>query len=140
VFGLVLAAGCDRRESAGPVYPDAEAYERDPSFAGEWLGDVTDVPGVLTLGELSPGSFFGSFKADAGRPEYVLLLEQTMVDDPGGGIVPSNRMTFTWQDGLGGRGHGWLLINREDTALTGSFGYDKATEGLGSWTFIRVDE
>ena len=47
--------------------------------------------------------------------------------------------TFTWQNGLGSRGKGWLLINREDTALTGSFGYGVATEGLGEWSFERTN-
>lgn len=140
VGGLVAAAGCDRGNTAGPVYPPAEAYEIDPTFAGDWIGDAGSIGGELTIGQLSEGEFFGSFQADDERTQYVLLLEQSMVEQPGGGLVPSNRVTFTWQDGLGGRGHGWLLINREDTALTGSFGYDKATAGLGTWTFIRIDD
>lgn len=105
---------------------------------GEWSGDVGEFTGTLVMGELGPLSFFGSFRADDGLTEYVLLLEQSTVESPGGGIVPSNRMKFTWQDGLGGRGHGWLLINRDDTALTGSFGYAKATVGLGNWTLARL--
>lgn len=137
---LLAVVGCEPRNEPGPVYPTAQAYERDPTFSGEWIGDVGANPGTLALGELGPGSLFGSFKADEGVLEYVLLLEQTMVEAAGGGIVPGNRLTFTWQDGLGGRGHGWLLINRDDSALTGSFGYGKATEGLGTWTFVRLDD
>jgi hypothetical protein len=138
--GLLALAGCDRQNTGGPGYPSADFYEVGPTFAGEWIGEVGQLPGELSLGELSPGNYFGRFKADAEKTEYALLLEQTMIEAPGGGLVPSNRLTFTWQDGLGGRGHGWLLINREDTALTGSFGYAQATDGLGGWTFIRFDD
>ena len=120
-------------------YPPASVYDIDPEFGGEWIGDVDGLPGTLTVGELDERSYFGSFVTDAGGTEYTLLLEHTYVVSEDGGEVPSNRVTFTWQDGLGSRGRGWLLINLEDTALTGSFGYGVATEGLGSWSFVRVD-
>ncbi|MEE9383660.1 MAG: hypothetical protein V3V08_09630 [Nannocystaceae bacterium] len=115
------------------------AFERDPQFAGEWVGQVGQVWGVLTLGELEPHRLFGSFVADDGSAEYVLLLEQTLLQSETGGRTPSNRVTFTWQDGLGARGRGWLLINREDTALTGSFGYDSGAHGVGEWTMLRSE-
>lgn len=119
-------------------YPPASVYEVDPLFTGEWTGDVDGLPGTLTIGELDERSFFGSFVTADRSTEYTLLLEHSYVETEEGGEAPSNRTIFTWQDGLGSRGKGWLLINREDTALTGSFGYGVATEGLGQWSFVRV--
>jgi len=134
------AAGIDGTSSGSPTkYPLASVYEFDPQFAGVWVGDVDGLVGTLNIGKLDERSFFGSFVTDDGATEYTLLLEHTYVDTQDGGEVPSNRATFTWQDGLGSRGKGWLLINREDTALTGSFGYGVATEGLGDWSFGRED-
>ena len=118
-------------------YPPASVYEIDPEFGGEWSGDVDGLRGTLNIGELDERGLFGSFVTEDGGTEYTLLLEHTYVDTEEGGEVPSNRATFTWQDGLGSRGKGWLLINREDTALTGSFGFGVATEGLGEWSFVR---
>lgn len=119
-------------------YPPASVYEVDPLFTGEWTGDVDGLPGTLTIGELDERSFFGSFVTSDRSTEYTLLLEHSHVETEEGGEAPSNRTIFTWQDGLGSRGKGWLLINREDTALTGSFGYGVATEGLGQWSFVRA--
>jgi hypothetical protein len=139
----VLLLGCPPTTGPGDGtpsqsnYPPASVYEIDPEFAGEWTGDVDGLPGTLKIGELDERTFFGSFVTDDGSTEYTLLLEHTYVDTEEGGEVPSNRTTFTWQDGLGSRGKGWLLINREDTALTGSFGYGLATSGLGEWSFRR---
>jgi hypothetical protein len=121
-------------------YPPASVYEIDPQFAGSWSGDVDGLPGTLTIGELDERSYFGSFQTSDQTVEYTLLLEHTYVDTDNGGEAPSNRTIFTWQDGLGSRGKGWLLINREDTALMGSFGYGVATQGLGEWSFVRDDE
>lgn len=120
-------------------YPPASVYEVDPIFAGQWTGDVDGLPGTLTIGELDERSYFGSFVTDDRATEYTLLLEHTYVETEEGGEAPSNRTIFTWQDGLGSRGKGWLLINREDTALTGSFGYGVATQGLGQWSFEREE-
>jgi hypothetical protein len=119
-------------------YPPADVYDIDPEFAGEWAGHVGGAAGTLKIGELDERSLFGSFVSKDGSTEYTLLLEHTYVDTEEGGEVPSNRTTFTWQDGLGSRGKGWLLINGEDTALTGSFGFGVATTGLGDWSFERV--
>jgi|GEM_PF-1336422 len=120
-------------------YPPASVYEIDPEFGGEWSGDVDGFSGTLLLGTLDERSYFGSFVTSDGALEYTLLLDHSFVVTEQGSEAPSNRCTFTWQDGLGSRGRGWLLINRDDTALTGSFGYASATEGLGSWSFVRVD-
>lgn len=123
----------------GSSYPPASVYDIDPEFSGDWVGDIGGTPGTLTIGELDERSFFGSFVTDDGSTEYTLLLEHTYVETEEGGEVPSNRTTFTWQNGLGSRGKGWLLINGEDTALTGSFGFGVATTGLGDWSFERLD-
>ncbi|MFV8748970.1 hypothetical protein ACNOYE_00305 [Nannocystaceae bacterium ST9] len=129
----------DPGDDAMSNYPAASVYELDPEFAGEWAGDVGGSPGTLTIGELDERSYYGSFVTDDGATEYTLLLQHSYVTTSEGGEVASNRATFTWQDGLGSRGKGWLLINREDTAVTGSFGYGQATSGLGDWSFIRFD-
>ncbi len=123
----------------GSNYPPASVYEIDPEFAGEWEGDVDGLRGTLRIGELDDRSFFGSFVTDDAAIEYTLLLEHTYVETDEGGEAPSNRMTFTWQDGLGSRGKGWLRIDTGDIALDGSFGYGIATVGLGVWSFKRVD-
>jgi hypothetical protein len=141
---LLVAVGCPgvgrgTGGSQGSDYPTARVYDFEPEFAGEWRGDVDGFQGILKIGELDDRSFFGSFVTHDGAVEYTLLLDHTYVDTEEGGEVPSNRAVFTWQDGLGSRGRGWLLINLEDTALTGSFGYGVATTGLGQWSFERVD-
>jgi hypothetical protein len=139
----MLSLGCPASGTGGASngtrtnYPPASIYEIDPQFGGEWVGDVDGLAGTLNIGELDERSFFGSFVTDDKATEYTLLLEHSYVDTEDGVEVPSNRVTFTWQDGLGSRGKGWLLINREDTALTGSFGYGVVTEGLGEWSFVR---
>lgn len=144
---MVACSGCPGTYSGGGTggsiratnYPPASVYEIDPEFAGEWSGDVDGIDGVFKIGRLDERSYFGSFLTADGNVEYTLLLEHTFVVTDEGSEVPSNRVTFTWQDGLGSRGRGWLLINRDDTALTGSFGYASATEGLGDWSFVRVE-
>jgi hypothetical protein len=88
---------------------------------------------MLKIDKLGPARYYGIYQVDGADLRYVMSLDQTVVDD-GGEQVPANRCTFTWQDGTGGRGTGWLLINREDSALTGEFG-----EGAGTWTFIRIE-
>lgn len=146
LLALLALAGCPTFGTQSPGddeadadYPPASVYEIDPEFAGEWAGDVGGTPGTLTVGELDERSYFGSFVTDDGATEYTLLLQHRYVTTAEGGEVASNLATFTWQDGLGSRGKGWLLINREDTAVTGSFGYGQATSGLGDWSFIRYE-
>ncbi|WP_157595804.1 hypothetical protein [Plesiocystis pacifica] len=122
-----------------PNYPVASVYEIDPDFEGEWRGDVAGLRGTLVIGPLDDRNYYGSFTTLDSNTEYTMLIEQSYVSTPEDEAVASNRALFTWQDGLGSRGHGWLLINRDDTALTGSFGYSAATEGVGSWSFTRVE-
>lgn len=145
-LGLTLVSGaCDTTAVVQAEYPDAVSYAYEPHFVGRWSGRVggsdgsPGTPGTLELGKLRERKLFGSFKSADGRTEYVLLLDHSMVMSATGGDVPSNRLTFTWQDGRGSRGLGWLLINREETALTGSFGYGETTSGLGTWTLTRAD-
>lgn len=143
--GGLLCVGCPgggglgSTTSSATAYPPASAYEIDPEFSGEWSGDIDGLRGTLSIGRLDDRSFFGSFVTDDQSVEYTLLLEHTFIDTQEDGEVPSNRTTFTWQDGLGSRGKGWLLINREDSALTGSFGFGVATSGLGEWSFVRLN-
>ena len=142
MLAATMALGCPGIGGVGSSseptnYPPASVYEIDPQFSGEWVGDVDGLRGTLNIGELDERALFGSFVTDEGGTEYTLLLEHTYVDTEDGGEVPSNRATFTWQDGLGSRGKGWLLVNRDDSAVTGSFGFGVATEGLGEWSFVR---
>jgi len=139
---LALALACPGPRGGGgtdsaTVYPPADVYEIDPQFAGEWYGDVDGLRGSLIIGALGERTFYGSFVSEDEAREYTLLLEHTYVEDPNEGELPSNRVTFTWQDGLGSRGKGWLLIDQSDRALSGSFGFGVATRGLGKWSFIR---
>jgi hypothetical protein len=120
--------------------PEATSFETPPEFAGQWIGEIGTLPGVFVVGELGAGKYYGSFRADVGLREYVLLMEQTSLETVGGGSVASNRTLFTWQDGQGARGRGWLLINPEETALSGSFGMADSYEGEGEWSFIRVSD
>jgi len=129
---LALASGCKDDGTQTSTIPPAEAYETPSEFTGEWIGEVDGQVGSLTITPLGPGRYRGLYAAEGVDIEYVLLLQQDLVQ-----LVPGNRALFTWQDGRGGRGEGWLLINREDSALTGAFG----ERGLidRPWTFIRVE-
>ena len=113
--------------------PPAEVYDDAPVFAGVWEGAVDDVEGTLRLDRISDGTYRGLYRSSALSVEYILKCEQTIEDEAG---QPTNRLVFTWQDGRGGRGTGWLLINRDSSALTGAFGEGAGHVG-GTWTFLR---
>lgn len=121
--------------------PPAEAYDTPCDFAGQWLGEVEGQVGTLTITPLGSGRYRGLYEGEDVKVEYVLLLEQDLVPLAGttlaGTTIASNRALFKWQDGRGGQGDGWLLINREDSALTGAFGEKGLLER--PWTFIRVE-
>ncbi len=121
-------------------YPAAMAFELEPDFTGEWYGEIAGRPGTMLLGELNVGQLYGSFESDDSEVELVLLLDQIVLDLGTGGSAQANRSDFTWQDGRGSRGIGWLMINREDTAITGDYGYGQRITGEGGWSFIRVDD
>lgn len=133
---LVLAPGCKNDGTQASTNPPAEAYDTPSDFAGQWLGEVEGQVGTLTITPLGPGRYRGIYEGDDVKVEYVLLLEQDLLP-LAGATVAGNRALFTWQDGRGGRGEGWLLINREDSALTGAFGERGLLER--PWTFIRVE-
>lgn len=135
VAPLVLA-GCKDDGTAPSSFPPAAAYDTPSDFAGEWIGEVEGQVGTLTITPLGPGRYRGLYEGEDVKVEYVLLLEQDLVP-LAGTTVAGNRALFKWQDGRGGQGDGWLLINREDSALTGAFGEKGMLER--PWTFIRVE-
>jgi hypothetical protein len=118
------------------VYPEAEAFDSEPSFTGAWSGKVERTRGELQLGQLRAGEYFGNFTAEDGSLDIALHLEQSSATTPNGAQVPSNRLLFTWQDGEGGRGHGWFKIDRQGATLAGSSGVGEAIEGI-AWLFER---
>lgn len=136
VLGALVVVGC----KSGPVtpvsVPPAAAYDAPSSFAGQWLGEVDGEVGTLTIEPLGPGRYRGLYEGEAVEIDYVLSLTQDMVA-VGEQEIAANRALFDWQDGRGGRGEGWLLINREDSALTGAFGERGQLDR--PWTFIRVE-
>lgn len=133
---LALAPGCKDDGTQASSIPPAEAYDTPSRFEGEWIGEVDGQVGTLTVTPLGPGRYRGLYDGEDVAIDYVLLLEQDLVPTHGT-TVAGNRALFTWQDGHGGRGEGWLLINREDSALTGAFGERGLLER--PWTFIRVE-
>lgn len=136
VAAAVLAPGCKDDGTQASSIPPAEAYDAPSDFAGQWLGEVEGQVGTLTITPLGPGRYRGLYEGEDVKVDYVLLLEQDLVP-LGGTTVAGNRALFKWQDGRGGQGEGWLLINREDSALTGAFGERGLLER--PWTFIRVE-
>lgn len=143
----VWLLGCPAND-AGPTFPEPEVYATPSNFEGEWIGEVAGLPGTLKISALGGGRYYGLFRADDGSLQYSLKMNHIMADEAslqgeGSGSEeprPTNLVEFAWQDGRGGQGMGWVLINREDSALTGAFGRgENNTEGLGEWTFIRFD-
>ena len=100
------------------------------------MGEADRTVGTLEISSLGTGRYRGYFHGDDVEAEYVLLLQQDDVS-VGDQAIPGNRATFNWQDGRGGRGEGWMLINREDSALTGAFGAQGMMDR--ELTFIRVE-
>lgn len=137
--GLGLPAvllGCDVTHQPAAPIPPAEAYDLPSDFGGVWVGEADGTVGALEITSLGGGRYRGYFQGDDVELEYVLVLEQDPVQI-GEQLIPGNRATFSWQDGRGGRGDGWFLINREDSALTGAFGAQGMMDR--DLTFIRVE-
>jgi hypothetical protein len=136
---VALAAGCDRggSETASVTAPAAEVYPEGASdFSGEWVGESAGVFGTLKVKRLAADRYYAQFSSDDGLVRFVCNLRQARATPRDGGEVrPANLALFDWQDGRGGRGSGWVLINREDSALSGEIHYG----GLGAWDFVRVD-
>ncbi len=139
VLALALAVtfACDKDQA--PELPSAEVFEPPVVVDGQWRGEVAGVQGILRVEDLAGVHFRGMFEASTLHRRYVLNLQQIEAPGPAGAPMPTNLLRFTWQDGRGDRGEGWLLVNREGSALTGSFGRgDGTTSGAGEWTFVRA--
>lgn len=119
--------------------PPGEAYGVPSNFEGEWMGEVAASSGTLRIDRLADGQYRGVYRAEDLPVMLVLAMEQPAAAAPDGRLGPSNLVSFTWQDGRGGRGKGWLLINREDSALMGAFGRGEDHSNGGEWTFIRLE-
>lgn len=144
-FVIGAVGGCTPR-TATPSYPPAQGYAVGSDFAGVWVGEVNGIAGELSVQRMGSQRYYGYFRGESKQARYTLALDQQAIADgeeaqaklKGTGTA-SNLCLFTWQDGHGGRGAGWLLINREDSALTGTFGRNTAHSGVGQWTFIRAE-
>jgi hypothetical protein len=133
---VALAAACDKTQA--PDLPPAEVYVPPVDVTGKWRGEVAGVEGTLTVDDLAGAHYRGMFVASGITRRYVMNMEQVAAPGEGGAPAPTNLVKFEWQDGRGDRGEGWLLVNREGSALTGSFGRGEgATSGAGEWTFVR---
>lgn len=139
---LAVACACVRGGSGGeavdPTAPIAEVYPEGASdFAGEWVGESAGSFGTLKIERLAVDRYYASFASDDGLTRYVCNIRQVAATpEEGGATAPGNLAVFTWQDGRGGRGQGWVLINRENSALTGEI----RVGGAAPLDFVRVDE
>lgn len=130
----VLAALSCRVDEASTKAPEADFFGPSLRFEGEWFGEVDGRPGVLRIERLGRTRLRGVYESDDRSRVLVLLIELAPSTDGFANVAP-----FTWQDGRGGRGRGWLRINRENTALDGAYGYDRRVDGAGAWLFVRVE-
>lgn len=135
----LAVAGCTSDlPGRGSSTPMAESYDKPSDFAGEWVGESDGQLGTLTVRSLGVGRYYGQFVGDDGQARFVLNMQQPLVSSAAGGeLLPGNLVQFGWQDGRGGRGDGWMLINPEDSALTGEIRVGSQGRGL---EFVRVDE
>ncbi len=134
--GSVAAAGCVGPGDE-PPHPPPEAYEEPSDFSGGWQGEVDGIAGTLRIERLGEGRYYANFRGKDRPERYILSMTQKRADLEPGRAVLANVCSFTWQDGRGAVGSGWLLINREDTALTGTFGRGGSMSGMGVYTFVR---
>lgn len=141
----IATTGCRVGASGGgvdPSTPVAEAYAKASDFAGEWVGESNGVLGALAVKSLSmkdtvgPRRYYGKFVGDDGVTSFVINMQQPLVTVGEQGIA-GNLARFTWQDGRGGQGDGWVLINPEDSALTGEIRVGNGGQALD---FVRVDD
>lgn len=128
-------------ETVDPSAPVAEAYAKPSDFAGEWVGESNAVLGSLKVkslggGDTGPKRYYGQFTGDDGTTRFVINLQQPLVTVGIVGIA-GNLARFTWQDGRGGSGDGWVLINPEDSALTGEIRVGNSGRAMD---FVRTDE
>lgn len=140
---VAFVAGCPRGggegggEAIDVTAPAVEVYgDGESDFSGEWVGESAGVFGTLKVQRLARDRYYAQFMSDDGLVRFVCNLRQMVATPPSGGeVVPGNLAVFSWQDGRGGRGQGWVLINRDDTALSGEI----RQGGLGAWDFVRVE-
>lgn len=124
-------------ETTDPTAPVAEAYDRGSDFAGAWVGESNGVLGLLEVRSLGPGRYYGKFTSDDNLTRFVVNMRQPLVAvRDAAAPLPGNLVQFTWQDGRGGKGQGWVLINPGDSALAGEI---HAGGESGPWTFVRRD-
>jgi len=136
-LGCWAVAGCDPAGNE-PPHPPPEAYESPSDFAGKWRGEVDGIAGQLRIDRLSEGRYYANFRGRERPERYILSMTQTRAEMGEGDMVLANVCSFTWQDGRGAVGTGWLVINREDTTITGTFGRGGSMSGMGVWTFVRA--
>ncbi len=139
----IAALACRPNEQVrvDPSAPVPEAYAKASDFAGEWVGESNTVLGALKVKPLGGGAdgprrYYGQFTGDDGTTRFVINLQQPLVT-VGAGAVAGNLARFTWQDGRGGVGEGWVLINPEESALTGEIRVGNAGRAMD---FVRVEE
>ncbi len=133
---VALCGGCPMTQS-GPPHPPPAAYERPSDFSGRWLGEVDGIGGSFRIDQLGDGRYYANFRGKDRPVRYILSMTQARADMGSGDPELANLCEFSWQDGRGGLGSGWLLINREDSTLTGTFGRGTSMSGMGVWTFVR---
>ena len=135
VAALALWSGCDKTRA--PELPPAEVYDSPVVITGG--GTARSVASAASCASTSSTAALPRHVrgVTTGR-QYVMNMRQVEATAGDGKLAPSNLVEFTWQDGHGDRGAGWLLVNRAGSALTGSFGHGEGvTDGAGSWTFVR---
>jgi hypothetical protein len=115
--------------------PLAEAYPTPSEFRGRWLGESDESLGFLEIQELGGGRYYGRFSSDDRLSTYVANMTQQMATD-GDEKVPGNVLRFTWQDGRGGVGSGWLMVDEDSSALTGELVYGDSNRS-GALAFVR---
>ncbi len=135
VLACVPLAACNQA-NAGPSHPPPQVYEVPIDFSGRWRGEVDGAAGTFQIDRLSEGKYYGNFHAKGGK-RYILSLVQERAQLDQTEPQLANVCSFTWIDGRGSEGNGWLLINREDTTITGTFGRGGSMSGMGVWTFVR---
>jgi len=133
---LAMGVACKVEGMPMASVPPAEAYDLPSDFAGRWRGEVNGQMGTLRIDALGEGRYRGLYDGQEVPIDYVLLLQQDTVT-VGQSEMLGNRALFTWQDGHGGRGEGWMLIDREGSALTGESGEQGDLDR--QWAFIRAE-
>jgi len=117
------------------VVPAAEVYANESEFRGRWLGESDDTLGFLEIQALGGGRFYGRFSADDQLSKYVANMTQETVALDGVETL-ANVLRFTWQDGRGGIGAGWLMVDEDSSALTGELAYGDSSRS-GRLAFVR---